>query len=157
MLQNPQAHEPHPAETISAYLAEDHGRLGSLLAAVSVQMAEGRLEEAKAAWGPYEAGLCRHLRLEEELLFPVFEVRSGLSDGPTVSLRIEHREIRRIAALLRGGVEREDPAAFADGLRLLGEVLADHESKEEHVLYPTTDALLAPGERARFLARLRRE
>jgi hemerythrin superfamily protein len=159
---NPQPAVPTPIETtpldtISAYLSADHARLDGLLSETARCVEDERFVEARDAFVGFESALCRHHRLEEELLFPVFEVRSGISDGPTVSLRLEHREIRHAVAQMRAALEADDAGGFRDAMRFLDALLTDHEAKEEHVLYPTTDLLLASGERTRFLARLRRE
>lgn len=157
LLDHGHTREPHPPDTVSAYLAAEHHRLNALLDEVADAVADGRFADARGIWESFQAGLLRHLRIEDELVFPVFEVRSGMSDGPTVALRIEHGQIRRIAALLGAALEREDAAAFRDALGFLDAFVIDHESKEEHVLFPTTDLLLTPAESARFLDRLRRE
>jgi hemerythrin-like domain-containing protein len=149
--------EPNTSDTIAAYFTAEHHRLNALLDEVADGVADGRFAAARGAWETFHAGLVRHLRIEEELVFPVFEVRSGMSDGPTVALRIEHGQIRRIVALLGAALEREDAPAFRDALGFLDAFVMDHESKEEHVLFPTTDQLLTPAESARFLDRLRRE
>jgi iron-sulfur cluster repair protein YtfE (RIC family) len=157
MLMNTPPHDAHPPETISSYLASDHARLDALLDEVADGVADGRFAEARAVWESFQSALLRHLRIEEELVFPVFEMRSGMSHGPTVALRHEHGQIRRIVALLAAALGREDAGAFRDALAFLDTFVADHESREEHVLFPTTDGLLTPAECARFVDRLRRE
>jgi iron-sulfur cluster repair protein YtfE (RIC family) len=102
-------------------------------------------------------GLLRHLRIEEELLFPVFEARSGMLNGPTDVMRDEHRQVRMALALMRRGLQQTDTATYLDGLRFFASVLPDHNAKEEHILYPTLDSLLRPSERAALVSRLQRE
>ena len=58
---------------------------------------------------------------------------------------------------MREALHRRDAAAFAERLRFLHSMLAVHESKEEHVLYPITDALLTQTETRMLVARLERE
>jgi iron-sulfur cluster repair protein YtfE (RIC family) len=143
-------------ESVTAYLSWDHDRLEGLLNEASLKVDSGRLKEARESYRAFESGLSRHIRMEEELLFPVFEARMGMA-GPTAVMRLEHREIEKAMKIMREGLEEEDPQAFRKGLDFLGTVLPDHNSKEEHILYPTTDQSLSDGERALFTARLQRE
>jgi hemerythrin-like domain-containing protein len=141
-------------ETITDYLSSDHHRLDGLLAEVEREVARGSFERARELFVAFEAGLDRHIRLEEELLFPLFEARVGILSGPTVVLRMEHRQIRVAAGMMRDGLAVGEAARFRDGRRWLDDVLPQHDSKEEHILYPMTDRFLSARERAVFVARL---
>jgi hypothetical protein len=57
-------------------------------------------------------------------------------------------------SIMADGLEEGDPEMFRKGLAFLGTVLPEHNSKEEHILYPTTDQVLSDSERAVFTARL---
>jgi hemerythrin superfamily protein len=144
-------------ESVTAYLAHDHHRLDEALRSASSAVTSGRFVEATAGYERFESDLLRHLRVEEELIFPVFEARSGLMNGPTDAMRNEHRQVRLALAHMRRGVLHSDAAAFGDGLRFFESVLPDHNAKEEHILYPALDSLLRPVERAALVARLQRE
>jgi hemerythrin-like domain-containing protein len=144
-------------ESVTGYLACDHHRLGEGLQSVSSAVASGRFEEAIAGYQRYESDLQRHLRVEEELIFPVFEARSGLTSGPTDALRNEHRQVRMALVLMRRGLRHRDATAYGDGVRFLESVFPDHNAREEHILYPALDSLLRPAERAAVVTRLQRE
>jgi hemerythrin-like domain-containing protein len=144
-------------ETVTTYLSWDHHRLDAILADVAGKVDAGRLAEAREAYRAFERGVRRHIRIEEELLFVLFEARTGVVSGPTAVLRSEHREIERAVGLMSQALERQDPEGFRDGHRFLQAVVPDHNAKEEHVLYPTTDRLLSAQELASFVARLREE
>jgi hemerythrin HHE cation binding domain-containing protein len=145
------------SESVTAYVGGDHDRLDEALRAVSAAVRRGRFDDAVVSYDEVELGLLRHFRIEEELLFPVFEARSGMVDGPTAFLRDEHRQARKALALMRQGLRRSDADAYGDGLRLFESVLPGHNSREEHFLCPTLDGLLRPSERALLVARLLRE
>jgi iron-sulfur cluster repair protein YtfE (RIC family) len=144
-------------ESVTAHLASDHGRLDRALRSVSATVEMRQFAAAAAPYEKFERELLRHVRIEEELLFPVFEARSGIVNGPTAVLRDEHRQVRRAVALMRRGIEDGDAGSYADGLRFFASVLPDHNAKEEHILYPTLDSLLRPSERAALVERLQRE
>jgi iron-sulfur cluster repair protein YtfE (RIC family) len=144
-------------ESVTAYLGWDHHRLDEALRSVSQAVCVGRFTDAVAGYHEFELGILRHLRIEEELLFPVFEARSGIVNGPTAVMRDEHRQVRRALGLMRSGLQGGDADSYGDGLRFFQSVLPDHNAKEEHILYPALDSLLRPAERALLVERLRRE
>ena len=144
-------------ESVTGYLGWDHDRLDEDLRSVSSAVGKGRFVEAAAGYEEFERGLLRHLRIEEELIFPVFEARSGMLNGPTDVLRDEHRQVRMALTLMRRGLLQGDATAYGDGLRFFESVLPDHNAKEEHILYPALDSLLRPSECAALISRLQRE
>jgi hemerythrin-like domain-containing protein len=142
---------------VTTYLIRDHGRLDAVLERVSCAVDEGRFDAARHDFAGYEADLLRHHRIEEELLFPVFEARSGIEGGPTAVLRDEHDQLSASLALMRRALKSEDPAAYGDGRRFLEGVLPAHNAKEEHILYPALDLLLSAAECRRLVTRLQEE
>jgi len=143
-------------DTISDYLSWDHDRLDALLQSASQLVKDGAWVHAWRVYAEFERGLNRHIRLEEEILFPVFEERAGTT-GPTVVMREEHRLIRGVLSVLSAAVGRADAAGFRAGLTALQAVLPAHNEKEERVLYPTTDRVLPDHDRAALAARLQAE
>jgi iron-sulfur cluster repair protein YtfE (RIC family) len=149
---------PSPSfQTVTAYLSWDHDRLDALLLDVIRDVEGGRFAQARQTYREFDEGLLRHIRIEEDVLFPVFEARTGMTGGPTTVMRQEHRDIQRAIALMREGLLAEDQTRFTDGLVLLRQVLPDHNAKEEHVLYPSTDRMLNERERLALAERLQRE
>jgi iron-sulfur cluster repair protein YtfE (RIC family) len=144
-------------ESVTSYQAWDHDRLDEVLRSVSAAVKNGRFEDASARYARFESGLLRHLRIEEELIFPVFEARSGMASGPTDVMRDEHRHVRQALDVMRRGLQGSDAGGYEEGLRFFDSVLPDHNAKEEHILYPTLDRLLRPAERAALVCRLQRE
>jgi iron-sulfur cluster repair protein YtfE (RIC family) len=144
-------------DSVTGCLSWEHARLDGLLKEAEASVAAARWPEAAHSHGLFEHGLLRHLRVEEDIVFPLFEARTGIVDGPTAVMRDEHRCIRRAVAMMRAGIEGEDAGAYADGLSFLNSVRLAHDAKEERILFPMTDRLLAPSDRARVAVRLRRE
>jgi iron-sulfur cluster repair protein YtfE (RIC family) len=119
-----------------------------------------------AAFGRFmETTLALHAQKEDDALFPAVEAVLGEDSGPTPVFRAEHVEIHGRGADLRGVIdelEAEHPvieekgAALrsldgggdAAGLRVLAEELValidGHFAKEEQVLFPMCEQLLAP-------------
>ena len=148
---------PTTFESVTAYLSWDHDRLDAILRSVRARVEAGDWEAARQEYGSFADGLDRHIRLEEGILFPLFEERTGMTAGPTAVMRVEHCEIRGALEIMRDGLGRSDARLFENGLAHLFDVLPDHNVKEEQVLYPTTDRILGEKDRAALAARLQRE
>jgi uncharacterized protein (DUF2249 family)/hemerythrin-like domain-containing protein len=136
-------------------LAWDHDRLDALEDAAFQSRAKGDHEAARELYAVFAAGLRRHIGFEEELLFPAFEQGTGMPPtvGPTAVMRSEHREIRDLLDRIEAGIA--DQAAPVEELRRrFHAVLADHNLKEEQILYPATDDLLGPEEADRLVSRI---
>jgi iron-sulfur cluster repair protein YtfE (RIC family) len=152
MLQNQAAVEQ---QRVSRYLGDDHVAIDRLLADARRMIDDGEGERAEDAFREAGQRLRLHIRIEEEILFPLFEERTHMQ-GPTMVMRAEHRAIERtlaqIAEALGLGQLRVAARAYDD----LFDMLGAHNRKEEGVLYPRTDAALNAAERAHVIGRMRR-
>lgn len=128
--------------SITAYLSWDHDRLDALLARTYEHVAHGDLAGALPAFGELADGLLRHMRLEEQILFPILEQRTGMLSGPTEVIRTEHRALEHALGRMREALLAQDREGAARSHDDLVEVLVEHHLKEEEVLYPMTDRSL---------------
>jgi len=135
-------------------LRRTHRRVDAALAEVSRCVAAHRHSEAQARLLSCAAEWEQQVRLEEELLYPLFELRLGTSGVGTAMLREEHKDLREAFAQVGLALERGDGRAAAEALDSLQGVLASHYSREERVVYPTLDAMLDDHERGRLLFRV---
>jgi len=141
--------------TVNDALSWDHDRLDALEARAFEARGRGDRAEATAVYTVFAFGLRRHIRFEEELLFPEFEAKAGFSSamGPTAVMRDEHREILECLGRIEGAIG--DGASSVDSLRhALHSVLGNHNLKEENVVYPGTDQALTADERDALVARI---
>lgn len=145
---------PESRDTVTDFFQGDHRRLDDIFA---------RYQEARSGGDgdplvhceEFITGLRRHIAWEEDHLFPLFEQRSGMDRvGPTEVMRREHRHIEQMLENLRHGVgegQLDDlPAAEEE----LTDLLAQHNVKEEQVLYPSLDSLLSDEDRTELFRRL---
>ncbi len=140
---------------VNEALAWDHDRLDALEGRAFELRAAGDCAQAREAFAAFAHGLRRHIRFEEELVFPEFEVRSGVpaDAGPTAVMRIEHRQILELLAAIEASIG--DPLAAPERFRVaLHEVLTGHNQKEEQVLYPAVDRLLGEAGADALVARI---
>lgn len=137
---------------ITAYFQADHDRLDQLFQ--QFQKAKQRdLQAAKPFFRAFRSGLKRHIIWEEEILFPLFEAKSGMGRGmgPTAVMRREHELIQDLLEALHDKVRNGDARSEEQEKALL-EVLGGHNTKEEHVLYPAIDQLASEEEAAEVFA-----
>jgi uncharacterized protein (DUF2249 family) len=138
---------------VAEALEWEHHRLAALAQEAFAARDAGRHDRAAALFAIFRRGLIRHIRIEEDLLFPAFEIRAGLPPaGPTGVMREEHREIRLLLEELglALGAGRERSLTLQ---RSLERLLVEHNRKEEAVLYPALDALLTDSEGDTLVAR----
>lgn len=124
---------------ISEYFEKDHDRLDGLF----INFQEWKRKDypkAREFFRDFKFGLQRHIVWEEEILFPLFEQKTGMTQGPTFVMRMEHRQIHELLEALHTKVKAGDPESGNEEKALL-EVLSNHNVKEESVLYPGIDSL----------------
>jgi iron-sulfur cluster repair protein YtfE (RIC family) len=133
-------------KTVSAYFEEDHDRLDALFQSFR---ALKRIDfvKAKEAFKAFKFGLQRHIVWEEDVLFPLWGEKTGMSGGgPTVVMRAEHREIGRQLEAIHGKVAERNPDSDREEAALLN-LLGAHNMKEERILYPSIDQVITQDER----------
>lgn len=135
------------SQLIMNYFAADHDRLDSFFWGF-MRLKRQDFPMAKSYFKDFLRGLKRHIVWEEDVLFPLFENKSGISgSGPTAVMREEHRAIGAALEQLHAKVRTANPDCEAEAERLSG-LLGDHNAKEENVLYPMLDRLISSEEAA---------
>ena len=124
--------------TISKFFEKDHDRLDELFKTFQ-QLKRSDFPKAKEAFKAFKSGLQRHIVWEEDLLFPLWENKTGMSDsGPTPVMRNEHRQIGQLLEAIHGKVAAQNPDSDKEEQALL-DILGSHNRKEERALYPAID------------------
>jgi len=130
---------------IAEALAWDHERLDGLESLAFSARSARNFAAAAAGHARFAGGLRRHIRFEEEILFPRFEAESGLeaSRGPTGVMRMEHGEILLLLDATAAAIGDPDSSVISLRRRF-HEVMGQHNEKEELVLYPGLEDLIGP-------------
>jgi iron-sulfur cluster repair protein YtfE (RIC family) len=132
--------------TISKFFEKDHDRLDELFKTFQ-QLKRSDFPKAKEAFKAFKSGLQRHIVWEEDLLFPLWENKTGMSDsGPTPVMRNEHRQIGQLLEAIHGKVAVQNPDSDQEEQALL-DILGSHNRKEERALYPAIDQVAGPDDR----------
>ncbi len=142
------------ARTVTDYLQTDHRRLDAIFERFSLAVKDNRWEEALKDFREFSLGLKRHIGVEEEILFPVFEEKTGMKDaGPTFVMKMEHQDIKALLDSTLDATDAKNPAAVAKGMSALTNTLGDHNMKEEQILYPESDHFMSDAERSDVIKR----
>ena len=122
--------------SISAFLTPDHQHCDALFATAEAAVAKGDWGAAADAWARFHDALRHHFAMEEEVLFPAFEARTGMTQGPTQVMRMEHRQMTDLLNQLADALARQDTDTFLGDCETLLIIMQQHNMKEEHILYP---------------------
>ena len=145
--------DPSAPRGIDEYLTWDHDRLDAILDDTIDLFEAADVEHARKRFAEFACGLDRHIDMEENIVFPVFEERSpGM--GPTRVMRTEHIHIREALRAIEAALQKSDANAFDTAIELLVSVLGEHNAKEEGVLYPAIDRMTDDGARADLVRRM---
>lgn len=136
--------------SIGIFFDEDHRRLDRLFEEFQNET-DGKIAlERLLRWS---RDLTRHIRWEEDALFPFFEAKIGLKDLEMIeSFRDEHRQIgSQLKGLLRavqGGSGFQAPA-----IKLFSFTVRHH-LKEDEVFYPLLDRMTGERERSNLFDKI---
>ena len=130
-------------DTLSTYLAQDHERCDALLRCTQLSVSAARWPDARCEVAAFLYALERHFLIEERILFSAFELALGRAASPTVAMRAEHLRIRAVAQRLADAVDALSAPAFVKHAEVLLLTLHQHSEKEEGVLYPMMERVLA--------------
>jgi iron-sulfur cluster repair protein YtfE (RIC family) len=141
--------------SIGTAFTADHERLERLFESYR-RAKRMNLAQAKEFFKEFKHGLQRHIVWEEQVLFPLFEQKTGMfCGGPTEVMRQEHRLIGVYLEAVHEKVRNRDPNSDNEDYFLLS-ALGIHDQKEENILYPTLDRLLDDEEKAEAFAAMDR-
>ena len=133
-------------KTITAFFEQDHDRLDELFKTFQ-QLKRSDAGKAKDAFKEFKFGLQRHIVWEEDLLFSLWEKKTGMTDsGPTPAMRNEHRQIGQQLEAIHQKVTDQNHDSDREEQSLL-DLLGAHNRKEERALYPAIDQVTSAEER----------
>lgn len=132
-------------EMLADFLTRDHRHCDERFVAAERAVAQRDWDAASAALESFVAATERHLRREEDILFPAFEQQTGMTTGPTAVMRMEHEQMRRLMASLAQAVAARDRSEFLGAAETLLMLMQQHNTKEESILYPMAERALAAG------------
>ena len=128
--------------TISDFLAPDHQLCDNLFATAEADAARGNWDSAAAEFSLFHKSMTHHFAMEEEVMFPAFEKRTGMTQGPTSMMRSEHCQVVDLLSQLAHAVAGKDRESFLGDADTLLILMQQHNLKEEQMLYRMADQVL---------------
>lgn len=129
---------------LAAYFEQDHRDCDARWADVEELLDAADIDLAHAAWQKYDASLRRHIAMEEKVLFPAFEAKSGAAGAsPVAIMKMEHQQMVRLLEQIGGAMDAGNADAAMDAGDTLLMLTQQHNAKEEELLYPLAQELLA--------------
>lgn len=130
-------------KNIATLMTADHRSCDNRLAAVEHAVSRKDWSSARAALADFQAAMLAHFAAEETVLFPQFEQRTGISQGPTQVMRNEHVQMRQLLTAAGSALANNDQDDYSGEVETLLIMMQQHNVKEENVLYPMCDQHLA--------------
>jgi hemerythrin-like domain-containing protein len=127
---------------ISQVLPAHHKHCDELFAVAEEAAQQGNWTACSEACGRFAHDMLAHFDAEESLLFPAFESATGMSNGPTQVMRMEHGQLRDLLGQLEAAQSARDAETFAGVAETLLIMMQQHNMKEENILYPMCDQAL---------------
>ena len=128
--------------TILEFLGSDHRACDDLFATAEAAEAQQNWDSARSLFGQFQAAMAHHLAIEEDVLFPAFESRTGMSSGPTQVMRMEHAQMRDLMQEMAKAVAAGNQDSYLGLSETLNMLMQQHNLKEENMLYPMSDRVL---------------
>jgi hemerythrin-like domain-containing protein len=145
-------------------LLEIHERLDELFASHQEALLALDVELAQASLKQFELDLRAHMRIEEDLLLPIYARAGRIKGGPPEFYTGEHKKMLEFLARFNKQLEAlgEAPADLKRGIidlfdqeAVFKQLMQHHDMREQNLLYPTLDKVTSEAEREALLAQCR--
>jgi hemerythrin-like domain-containing protein len=127
-------------ETITQTLSAEHDHCDQLFALAEEKAANEQWEHTHFA--TFKAAMEEHFTMEEKVLFPAVEERTGQTAGPTAVMRMEHQQMRQIFDDMQKALTQQDSEEYLGLSETLLVLMQQHNAKEQQILYPMSDQVL---------------
>lgn len=129
--------------TILDFLGSDHRACDDLFAAAEENVAQRNWDLGGTLFDQFYKAMERHFAMEEDVLFPAFEAKTGNAMGPTQVMRMEHAQMRALMDDMKAAVAAGNSTDYLGLSETLNMLVQQHNLKEENMLYPMADRALA--------------
>jgi hemerythrin-like domain-containing protein len=120
--------------SIKEYLTNDHKKCDNLFSQMEKKASYSLSETAEIA-REFVTDMEHHFQLEERIVFPEFELKTGMLNGPTKIMRQEHMQMRNLMNQFFDAIEENNKDRFFSISETLMILLQQHNMKEEQMLY----------------------
>ncbi len=130
------------SETISSFMTKNHRACDEEFAKLENTVASENWTEVEKVFESFSNDMQLHFDMEEKIIFPTFEEKSGMVGGPTQMMRIEHQQMLQIISQMKDAVDKKDKNHFFGLSETLMMTIQQHNMKEEQMLYRMIDVHL---------------
>lgn len=130
-------------DNISDFMTSDHHACDDLFASAEESVGKGDWVKGNSGFSTFLAAMKHHFTLEEEVLFPAFDTKTGMDNGPTFVMRSEHRQMEKVFDDMTKALAAKDSDAYLGLSETLLMLMQQHNMKEEQMLYRMMDQQLA--------------
>ncbi len=127
---------------IGEYMINHHKECDEVFARAEEAVGTSDWAGAQARFEAFAHQMNRHFEMEENLLFPAFENRTGHRGGPTQVMRMEHDQMRVVMHEMRAALEAKDAQQYLGLSETFLVLMQQHNYKEEGILYNMIDQVL---------------
>lgn len=128
--------------SIQDFFSEQHRSCDELFEKMEAAVSQDDWQQAESLFEHLSTDTLQHFANEEQVLFPLFEEKTGMRQGPTQVMRSEHRELRELLQRIGAAVQVRDRDEVLGTAETFFLFLQQHNVKEEQVLYPMADQAL---------------
>ena len=127
---------------IGEYMINHHKECDEVFARAEEAVGASDWARAQADFEVFAHQMDRHFEMEENLLFPEFENKTGHRGGPTQVMRMEHDQMRVVMHEMRAALEAKDAQQYLGLSETFLVLMQQHNYKEEGILYNMIDQVL---------------
>jgi hemerythrin-like domain-containing protein len=128
------------------YMTKEHEKCDEHFATAEQQVSKGNWQDANTTFSDFKSAIERHFLMEEQVLFRYVERTMGNSGGPIAVMRMEHSQMRGLLQSMAEMLEHKDQDGFLGDAETLLILMQQHNMKEEQIVYPMAERLLADGQ-----------
>ena len=137
-------------KSVLYFMGADHDKLDNIFRKFRNIKSRDK-NKAIGLFRKFKNDLQRHISLEEDILFPLFETKIGMNEtSPIYVMKIEHNEIKDLLSKIDNCFTNGDVNTNVLEDYLI-KILSEHNSKEESILYPLIDNSIGEDERRDLL------
>jgi hemerythrin-like domain-containing protein len=125
--------------TIHTYLSTDHRHCDESLALLEAAASKEKWSEVATLAGQFTKEMLRHFSCEENILFPAFEDATGMTQGPTMVMRMEHVQMKEMLGQFPEAIANKNSDRILGLTETLMIFIQQHNGKEEQMLYNMCD------------------
>ncbi|MGB5966214.1 MAG: hemerythrin domain-containing protein [Sulfurimonadaceae bacterium] len=120
---------------IKEYMTKDHRHCDDTFAAMEQKANSEGLAAAKELYSQMAEEIEHHFQMEERVIFPAFEEKTGMTQGPTQMMRMEHTQMRSLIEEIGEAIASDNKERFFGLTETMMIMVQQHNMKEEQMLY----------------------